>query len=413
LVLKLRVAISNRNNRAMSRNTVTLDIQQICTWLGLPPGTWPPDHYTLLGLPPGEPDIERIEHQVHERLTRLRCYQLSHAALATEAMTHLAKVFDCLTTPERKKAYDDAHFPHLPTPSPKLPSSRITTTLASDTAETASLASPSATSTATPPTGSRPQVPMAWKPAAAPPPVRLPATDQKTPRPTPYICEDAAEPPPVRVPPTDTANHERGPEIFPQPETACSNPPSSVHLVNDSVKLPPTYLTPAALQLLGTRRDLFERVLWTRRLCRTWNRAAKYLANPKRRLVKSAEAAELTRLLRAIDEILQESPGLLGRPGQPGYRVRALAKQEPVAEHFKTLEDDQREALAADHAAGSRLLDEYREHLMDQVKGQRRLSSWQRGCREGYCLLGAYFLWILFGSLGLVAALVLLAAWLW
>ena len=28
----------------------------ICTWLGLPPGNWPPDHYRLLDLEPGESD---------------------------------------------------------------------------------------------------------------------------------------------------------------------------------------------------------------------------------------------------------------------------------------------------------------------------------------------------------------------
>jgi hypothetical protein len=397
----------------MSRNTVTIDVQQICTWLGLPPGSWPPDHYTLLGLPPGEPDVERIEHQVHERLTRLRCYQLSNPALATEAMTHLAKAFDCLTTPERKKAYDAATFPHLPPPQSKLQSSRTPTVLASDTAETSSLPSHPPNPTATPPSGSRPQAPLAWQPAAAPPPVRLPAADPKTPPSGPRVCNDLAEPPPVRMPPSDTAGHDRAHDGFPVPQSASGNLPGPGHMSSDSGKLPPTYLSPAALQFLGTRRDLFERVLWTRRLCRAWDRAARYLAKPQRRLAKPAEAAELTRLLNAIDEILQESPGLLGRPGQPGYRVRALAKQEPMAEHFRTLDADQREALAADHAAGSRLLDEYREHLMDQIKCQRRLSNWQRGCRAGYCVLSAYFVWILLGGLGFLASLILLVAWFW
>jgi hypothetical protein len=396
----------------MSRNTVTLDAQQICTWLGLPPGSWPPDHYTLLGLPPGEPDIERIEHQVHERLTRLRCYQLSHAALATEAMTHLAKVFDCLTTPERKKAYDSAHFPHLPPPQPKLPSSRVPTALASDTAETASLPSNPATPTATPPGGSRPQTPLAWQPAAAPPPVRQPAAGPKTPSPGPYICNDTAEPPPVRVPPSVATGHDPAPAGFPVPPSTSSNPPSSVILPGDSGKLPPTYFSAAALQLLGTRRDLFERVLWTRRLCRAWDRAARYLAKPQRRLAKPAEAAELTRLLHAIDDILQESPELLGQPGQPGYRVLALARQDDLAEHYKSLDEGQREALAADHAAGRRLLDEYRELLMDEIKGHRRMSHWQRSCRAVDAALTAHRVWI-FLSLGLIAALILVAAWYW
>src|SRR5947207_361061 len=38
----------------MSRETATTDFGVIATWLGLPPGPWPPDHYALLGLTPGE-----------------------------------------------------------------------------------------------------------------------------------------------------------------------------------------------------------------------------------------------------------------------------------------------------------------------------------------------------------------------
>jgi hypothetical protein len=396
----------------MSRTTVTIDAQQICTWLGLPPGSWPPDHYTLLGLPPREPDIERIEHQVHERLTRLRCYQLSNPMLATEAMTHLAKAFDCLTTPERKKAYDTATFPHLPPPQPKLPSSRVATTLASDTAETASLPSNPSNPTATPPCGSRPAAPLAWQSAAAPPPVRLSAAGPKTVPPGPNISNDPAEPPPVRLPPSDAIGQIRPPDGLPVPLSDSSILPGTACPPSDSGKLPPTYLTPAALQLLGTRRDLFERVLWTRRVCRAWDRAARYLAKPQRRLTKPTDAAELTRLLNAIDETLQESPELLGQPGQPGYRVLALSRQEPVAELFKSLDMDQREALAADHAAGRRLLDEYRELLMDEIKGHRRLNQWQRSCRVVDAALTAHRVWILL-SLGLIAALILVAAWYW
>src|SRR5437016_14590192 len=81
---------------------------QIYTWLGLPAGAWPPDHYTLLGLSPGERDVARIEQHVHDRLAKLRCYQLSHPDQATEAMNRLAQAFLCLTDPAAKKAYDQA-----------------------------------------------------------------------------------------------------------------------------------------------------------------------------------------------------------------------------------------------------------------------------------------------------------------
>ena len=78
----------------------------VCSWLGLPSNNWPPDHYTLLGLKPGESDQNQIEERVHERLMRLRQYQLNHPEEVTEAMNRLARAFSCLTDPAAKKAYD-------------------------------------------------------------------------------------------------------------------------------------------------------------------------------------------------------------------------------------------------------------------------------------------------------------------
>src|SRR5438132_12636359 len=78
----------------------------ICSWLGLPPGCWPPDHYTLLGLSPGEGDGPRIEQQVHERMARVRRYQLTHPEPATEAMNRLAQALCCLSDPASRRAYD-------------------------------------------------------------------------------------------------------------------------------------------------------------------------------------------------------------------------------------------------------------------------------------------------------------------
>ena len=67
---------------------------------------WPPDHYAVLGLTPGEPDVGKIEEHTHDRLARLRQYQLNHPDQVTEAMNRLAEAFSCLTDPAAKKAYD-------------------------------------------------------------------------------------------------------------------------------------------------------------------------------------------------------------------------------------------------------------------------------------------------------------------
>ena len=37
--------------------------EMLCAWLGLPKTAWPPDPWTLLGLPPGEHDLPTIEQQ--------------------------------------------------------------------------------------------------------------------------------------------------------------------------------------------------------------------------------------------------------------------------------------------------------------------------------------------------------------
>ena len=80
----------------------------ICSWLGLSSESWPPDHYRLLGLEPGEGDTALIEQRVHQRIDSVRCYQMRYPEQATEAMRLLARAFDCLTDPAGKRAYDSA-----------------------------------------------------------------------------------------------------------------------------------------------------------------------------------------------------------------------------------------------------------------------------------------------------------------
>jgi hypothetical protein len=89
---------------------LTMSHELICAWMGLPAGEWPPDHYRLLGLEPGESNRELIEHRVHERMDAVRRYQMTHPEQATEAMNRLAQAFVCLTEPHAKQRYDEALF---------------------------------------------------------------------------------------------------------------------------------------------------------------------------------------------------------------------------------------------------------------------------------------------------------------
>ncbi len=82
--------------------------QQICDWLGLPAESWPPDHYTLLGLSRGESDLQIIEKKVHERMQRVRPYQLNYPDQVTEALNRLAQAYSCLMDPSTRNAYDES-----------------------------------------------------------------------------------------------------------------------------------------------------------------------------------------------------------------------------------------------------------------------------------------------------------------
>src|SRR5579863_1838601 len=72
-----------------------MNSQILCNWLGT--RAWPPDHYSLLGVDPGETDGARIEQRCQERMAKLRCFQLAHPEEATEGMNRVAQAFISLT----------------------------------------------------------------------------------------------------------------------------------------------------------------------------------------------------------------------------------------------------------------------------------------------------------------------------
>ena len=80
-----------RASPALSRSRMNSEL--LCRWLGLSDPTWPPDPHTLLGVAADERDAGRIERQVHERMTKLRAYQIAHPEEATEGMNRVAQAF--------------------------------------------------------------------------------------------------------------------------------------------------------------------------------------------------------------------------------------------------------------------------------------------------------------------------------
>lgn len=332
----------------------------ICNWLQLPPESWPPNHYVLLGLPVGEANVELIEKQVHERMLRVRAYQMNHPDQATEAMNRLAQAFTCLTDPKAKQVYDDRlsgkrplepETPPLPSRLPTLEPEPMTGPPPDPADPLAWLFGPWNRLTA--PEAAPPVPPLSqvdW--TKAPPPQRLPTV-----------------PPPQPEPPADANGVPTGtPTLATAAPTGPPAPPDPIELEART--------SAQARRGLGTKRALYYRVARTRQLLWAWERAGRYLSRSTRRLAKGNEAADLPRQLAIIRRVLPLFPPLLGKAGQPGYLVVALAGlgDQMIVPTFRTLLPDQREALARDWHAGRKLLVAHRNFLRQELHSLRRKS---------------------------------------
>jgi hypothetical protein len=314
----------------------------ICSWLGLAAESWPPDHYRLLGLEPGESDVGLIEQRVHQRLDEVRRYQMMHPEQATEAMNRLAQAFVCLTEPSAKQAYDQTLLgarPRVPPPPPP----------------------------STPRPEPRDAIVWLWTPGingpgdVPPPPVRNTS-------PTP--------PPPVRVPPPP----------LPEPPVA-ENPPPPPPPQPASEPVDPVLESARSAPVrkgISTRRALYRRIARTRHLLRLWHRMRKHLEDPHKPLSKQ-EAGELARTVEQAEEAVEDFP-LLGEAGQPGYLIVSLTTLDR-ARDLRNLTLSQRESLERDWRAGLRFLEAHRDFLREEVKVDRGRSQSNRCVRAARALL--------------------------
>jgi hypothetical protein len=314
----------------------------VAKWLGLAPGAWPPDHYALLGLHPGEADPRRIEESVHQRLLRLRPYQLNHPEQVTEAMNRLARAYSCLTNAEAKRRYDANMFAPGGT--------------AVETGE----AEPAADAVD----------PLAW---LFGPWSRL-AVQAQGPRatvPETRMADWIKAPPPKRV--TPVADHGLA-------DTSTEGSTDDSAASAGTVEAPPTEpaqsprdpvveaaRSPEACHGLWTRGALYRRARATRGLFSAWQGAGQYLNVPDWRPRRAEEAKDLIRRLRRIHDAVEEFPRVLGEPGQPGFWVLSLAQQEVVIPIFRALDAGQREALARDWRDVRRLLSAHRRFLCGEI----------------------------------------------
>ena len=356
-----------------------MDYNAICSWLGLPLETWPPDHYRLLGLEAGEDNAELIEQRVHERLDTVRCYQMTHPEQATEAMNRLAQAFVCLTEPSSKKSYDaqlgiPARIAPVPTNGPIAPPPPRPNTLdwlsSPEPIPWPRESSPAASPPKEPSQAETPPAAVRNDAATIPPPVRQPP-------PLPPVLPAAIVPPTDETPESPALPPMAIPIAPPQP----IGPPLEPHdPIMEAAQSGPAH------RGIGTKRGIYQRIARTRRLLRLWNELGKYLSSPKRRLSRSADGPELVRLLDEITNLLRGFPPLLGEAGQPGYLVLALTQVDTV-KVFQSFSPHQREALSRDWSSGIKLLTAHRDFLRQELRASRKRPFRQRLLRASWSLI--------------------------
>ena len=303
----------------------------ICEWLGLPAGVWPPDHYCLLGLAPGESDAGLIEQRVQQRLESVRGYQMKHPEQATDAMNRLAQAYVCLTEPASKRAYDAG-----------LLGAVAPVSAAVAVAEQAHSPSPAPDA-------------LAWLFGPAMTRSRSPSS---TPPPLGRLTPLSPPPPPKAVEPAEL--------IDPVIAAAQQSRP--------------------ARRGLGTKQALYTRVVATRQFLSVWNELGKYMETPKRRVSRSADGPELNRLFQDMVQLRRRFPRLLGAAGQPGYLVVVLSGQD-AAKSIRALDESQREALSRDWSAGRKLLTAHRDFLRQEIRAMRKRTFKDRMARAARAVL--------------------------
>lgn len=300
--------------------------QLICSWLGLKADEWPPDHYRLLGLNPGESDVSLIELRVQQRLDTVRRYQMLYPEQATEAMNRLAQAFVCLTEPGQKKLYDTSVLgiavAAAPVPAAVGPTSQAEADTVIETRD-----------------------PLSWliKPVAPP---QLPT------------------PPPLPAPPETSV------PVIPPP---LPEQPEPVDTVVQSAACR------EARRGLGTKRALYHRVARTRKLLRAWDQIGQHLATPKRRPLRRAEVTDLLEGVEQVRQLLHGFPPLMGEAGQPGYLVLAIDNIEPA--QLQKISASQRESLSRDWKSGQKLLTAHRDFLRQEARSLRKRSFKDRAMR--------------------------------
>lgn len=369
-------------------HNLTIDYTRICQWLGLPAGPWPPDHYTLLGLERGETDPRRIEAMAHQRLKLVRCYQISHPDLATAAMNRMAEAFACLCDANAKRQYD-AEFGFVARDQPlSVPNGDTSVANKSAANDTVSDGLPTV---------------VVWTAAVSPPPRGS----------NPALAETCPDPPaaPLEIP-------DEAPGAAAQ-VAAVPTPEMDVEPSSSSVPAPSPPAAPVDPVLAAAQKSwrawkgmwgkaaLQQRLIHTRTLLQTWLRLARYV-NPGKGPLAAGQHQNFRGMLARIEILREDLPLLLGEPGQPGYRVSILARDEDPVAAFRQMDAAERLALAQDWKKSAALLQAHAQFLeaeLGELYQESRVTRWFRPVRGFLVANAGWVLAVLLGSLVLIGIL--------
>lgn len=324
-----------------------MDHDRLCSWLGLPFGSWPPDHYALLGLPRGGGNVAEVEARVLDRMERLRPHQLLHPELVTEGMNRLAQALVCLTDPVARAAHDRS----LGIPPPPFevveedPAPGAAKSDGTGLVEAVVVEGEPAEVPFTPglrPPGSAQQAPyeVVWEPGAgrepAPPPV------------FPYevLAEELPPRPAVELIPAEEV-HE--PEFLPD-EPLLPEPPG----------LPPV-----------NRRALYRQLAAVRRALRAWEGLRPVLGTPAEALATPIAVLLFVRGLADARAALPGVAEVIREPGSPGGTVAALVRLPHALHAVRVLLPAQRQAVALDWRRGHEELLRARRRVRAAVRTAR------------------------------------------
>lgn len=341
-----------------------MDHSLLRVWLGLPPGPWPPDHYTLLALRPGHGDPTAVEPLVLERMARLRPHQLLHPELVTEGMNRLAQALICLTDSVARAAYD-AELGLMPQPTPSR-APRVHPGPAPETeADFLLLLRGLGEDSPRPATDAVPVVETVFAPGLPPPEPLPPAYEVVEPEPLPPAYELVPY------------------EVVEDPEVAPVPPYEVVEA--ELVSAP---VVPAVPWRPANRRQLYARLVALRRLLAAWGKLQPILANPREPLDRPIQVLTLIEAAEEVRLLLMSQREIIREMRRPGSLVVALVCQPLLLATLRTLLPDQRRAVAIDWRRAQRVLEQDQTRLRELARSR---SLPRRRARRR----GQFFRWII------------------